>query len=174
MNEYNMKEHAHNFACWTAARASQRGWKKYYDIRKAIDASNIRLILHNESTRPRSLDTFNVWHKETALNIKKDLNADNKDYGRISKIIAIYLKTCVLIPEGNNKFTKIIHPPIDKLLLNNLSKSFKKTDKDFSNYLQSLSWTKFCKNDYQNLIDKFIEKNLHNPSFRMLEKYWIL
>ena len=87
---YTLFDHIHNFACWTAARASQRRFKKSAEIAKAINDSNIKEIATYKSKRPNDDAGFDMWHEQTSEQILKSLDANPEtDYGRAAKIIAI-------------------------------------------------------------------------------------
>ncbi len=167
--KYKFSEHLHNYSVWTAARASQRGWKnaKTPLIKEAIDNSDLK-ILHTlkEINSPEKFDNF---HRVTATKIINSLSLRDikASYGRAAKIIAIYLKTSIIISElGEGLFSEIIHPPIDDILLKNLNKANKTLG------LRGVKWTKLTEKDYFEIIKKL--RTLEFENFWELEKYWTL
>ncbi|MDA3860859.1 MAG: hypothetical protein PF445_06505 [Melioribacteraceae bacterium] len=166
---YIFSEHLHNYAVWTAARASQRGWKnaKTPLIKAAIDNSDLKILQTlKEINSPEKFDKF---HRETAKKIIENLALRDikTSYGRAAKIIAIYLKTSIIISDlGEGVFSKIIHPPIDDILLKNLNKANKNLG------LKGIKWTKLTEKDYFEIIKKL--RTLEFENFWELEKYWIL
>jgi hypothetical protein len=170
---YNLIEHIHKFACWTAARASQERFMSSEVIIEAINSSGLKDIIDRPRSRPASEARFKIWHHKIAKKLIDSLGAKPAtDFGRVAKIIAIYLKTAVLLPEGNIPFTQIMYPPIDSSLLNNLSQKMKGKDKFFSKYLSQIRWTKMNKIDHNELIKSIKAHKLHKPAFWMLEVNW--
>ena len=113
---YNFNEHKHRYAICTAARAVQRSFTTTENIKEAIDATSLRLFC--ESNEPVLQEEFDNHHKLWCRSIKTTI--ENKgipcSYGRAAKIVAIYLKTSVILPTmGNNKKSFVIHPPIDSI-----------------------------------------------------------
>ena len=166
---YTIEEHIHRYSIWTAARASQRGLKDFKIetlkiILEIIDFKNEVIKFFNTN---QNKDNFNKFHKETAneiINKGKDLNI-KFTYGRASKIISIYLKTAIIIPNrGKGNASDIIHAPIDSILLKALSKEYKKTK------WGKLTWTKFSEDEYWELIHDFEMNKL--PINWELEKFW--
>jgi hypothetical protein len=87
-------------------------------------------------------------------------------YGRASKIVAIYLKTSVILPaKGDGNVCDIIHSPIDGILLKCLSEKV-----DGLKSLSKMRWTQFDEKDYWNLVELLRAKNL--PLNWRLEEYW--
>lgn len=117
---YTIEEHRHRFAAWAAARAVQRNFTKTINIIEAIDSINLRDIALNKSLWPKTDSDFEKFHKEWCRKIIIKLKTT---YGRASKIVAIYLKTAVVLSGNeNSEFGKILHPPIDRILLTALKK----------------------------------------------------
>lgn len=123
---YTIQDHIHLFSVWTAARAVQRGFTTTRIIKEAIDASGLRTFSENPVLK--SEEEFNNIHRNW---VRKMIDAFNKrkvdktklSYGRMAKIIAIYLKTSVILPtKGRIVVCKWIHPPIDAYLLNQIAK----------------------------------------------------
>jgi hypothetical protein len=166
---YTIKEHIHRYSIWTAARASQRGLKNFkIKVLKAI-LENIDFKNQVEKYIKSDVNkkNYEFFHKKIANEIIKN-GAELKikiTYGRASKIISIYLKTAIIIPNGGKgKAANIIHAPIDRILLKALSKEFKKTN------WNKLTWTKFTETDYWILIDD-LEKNKLPINWK-LEQFW--
>jgi hypothetical protein len=123
MSTYTFNQHRHNYSVWTAARAVQRAFTSTANIRRAIEDSSLRRFSETESDI--SEDEFEAFHRKCSNEIITSLisqSVKNVSYGRAAKIIAIYLKTSVVIAsQSNDKRSLIIHPPIDSILLKNLS-----------------------------------------------------
>ncbi len=164
---YNFNEHKHNYAVWTAARAVQRNFTTTLKIKKAIEVSDLRKFSEDETNY--TVEDFDIFHKECAnqiINAFKKNGLEEVSYGRAAKIISIYLKTSVILnSKGENGKSEIIHPPIDSILLNNISKEFPELKE-----LQSIRWTKLDEPKYWELVSKlktfFVDFNWK------LEEFW--
>lgn len=99
MNSYNFNQHKHLFAVWTAARASQRGFTTTLNIKQAIEHSTLQQF--SESCEEISKEDYETFHRQCCYQLINNLNEfSNKivNYGRVAKIISVYLKTSVIIP----------------------------------------------------------------------------
>ena len=166
---YTIHEHIHRYSIWTAARASQRGVKdfKIETLKRILEIIDFKNEVEKFFKSNSNKDDFNKFHKRTAKEIidkGNDLNI-KLTYGRASKIISIYLKTAIIIPNGGKgNASDIIHAPIDSILLKALSKEYKKTK------WGKLTWTKFSENEYWELIKEFEKNKL--PINWELERFW--
>lgn len=168
--EYLFNDHLHNYAVWTAARAVQRGFSaKTKTIKDAIERANLKLLIANNEEF--TAESFDLYHRKTAKIIIDSLSKSDKklentaSYGRAAKIIAIYIKTAIIIRDsGRSNLARIAHPPIDNILLKNLHKQF--------NYLQlnNIKWTTLNEYQYFTIIGK--QRRLNFDSFWKIEQYW--
>ncbi len=169
MIKYTFSEHLHNYAIWTAARAVARNFTDTKSIKSAIEKTKLKWLIDNKEDF--TIDSFDLLHRETANIIINHLKSvdpklGNKvTYGRAAKIIAIYIKTIIVVRDsGVSNLAKIAHPPIDRILLTNAGKVYK----DFE--LNKYNWTQLSENKYFELIDKF--RTLELEYFWELEQYW--
>lgn len=162
---YNLKQHIHNFSVWTSARAVQRSFTKTVMIKRAIEESDLRFF--SESSDECNQSSFDEFHRKCANQIIDSFGKNNIacSYGRASKIIAIYLKTAVII-RNDDQYARssYIHTPIDSILLKAIDKNFKL--KEFKN----IRWTTLDETNYWELINNLNSKNL--PINWTLEEYW--
>lgn len=162
---YTFENHLHNYACWTAARAVQRNFTTTNKIIKAIESSDLIQVKALQIATPAEYDRF---HKICCNQIidffKNQLNA-TASYGRAAKIVAIYMKTAIVIRySGQGLLASVAHPPIDRILLTNLHKKHAELGVDKTN------WTKLDEQSYFDLITKI--RILPLKSFWELEEYW--
>ena len=166
MTPYNFNQHKHNYAVWAAARAVQRGFTTTGNIKIAIEKSDLRQF--SEDISYYSSEQFEKFHRVCSrqlINAFSDLNLADVSYGRAAKIISIYLKTSVVLTsKGECEKSKIIHPPIDSILLNNISKI-----EGLSN-LKAIRWTQLEEFGYWELINKL--KSYFTKLDWTLEEYW--
>ena len=162
-NKFSFTAYLHEYAIWTAARAAQRGFTTTAEIRKAIEATSLQADCLGESVN-WSEEIFDAKHKEWAYIMMDQLKAKDCSYGRAAKIIAIYIKTAVILPnKGEGALSSVAHPPIDRILQTELKKA---------GYLkQILSWTSLDESDYMHLIKKLRDYPEFKP-FWHIEKYW--
>lgn len=168
MDKYNIDEHIHNYAVWTAGRAVQRGFQgaTTQNVLKAINQADLKGTFLKEYEWNN--DNFDEAHDRCIRAICESLKEFNCSYGRAAKIIAIYLKTSVIIPNnGKDDLSKIAHPPIDRKLLSAL----KKHKLLFVGEKEIPAWTDLNKEKYLEII-----KNMRNlvkdlPMWK-IEKYW--
>src|SRR5688572_27534548 len=96
--EYSLKEHKHRFAIWTAARAVQRSWTTTLKISQVIKSVNLLDFVSSYQTLINQ-EEFDALHSnwcEKMIN-EFQLRNVNATYGQAAKIIAIYLKTSIVI-----------------------------------------------------------------------------
>src|SRR5207237_4965917 len=109
---YTFDEHKHRYAIWTAARAVQRSFTTTHNIAKAINATGLKCF--SQSNEPITQNEYDTRHKQWSKIIIDVLDCS---YGRAAKIIAIYLKTAVVLPTSGTANSLVIHPPLDRFLL---------------------------------------------------------
>ena len=162
--KYSIDKHIQVFATWTAARAVQRAFTTTIKIMAAIDKTE---LVRFSKLNIRTPEDFEDFHRKCANKIMLALKKEKCSYGRASKIIAVYLKTSVIIPlNGNGKLCTLIHCPIDRILLANIAKKQK------LNHLKIIVWTKLKEEEYWKLIEELRSIDLA-PNWK-LEKYWEL
>ena len=158
--EYTIEEHRHRFAAWAAARAAQRNFTNTKNILSAIDCTNLRQVVEDRTSWPKTSLDFDKLHGAWCNKIISKLsNVGVKcPYGRVAKIVAIYLKSSIILAgHENSTFGKIIHPPIDRILLTALG--------------IKLNWTSLDKKSYFKLVNELRPTNPNIP-FWQIEKDW--
>ena len=118
---------SHEFARWATQSALRnpgapiKGREKIYSALADVDFDS----LFAPDLGPISSEEFNLWHRKA---VSKLVTREPKlSVGWAAKIIAIYLKTtCYLSGFGREGLDSVIHPPIDRVLMDNLkSQSWK-------------------------------------------------
>lgn len=147
---YDLKQHKHQYAIWTAARAVQRSFTKTLKISHVINKSSLRQFVDCEIALSDQ-NQFDSLQKKWCYEIIKDFEVLNvtATYGQAAKIVAIYLKTSVVMgADPTNEYLKFIHPPIDRIILKNLPRieSFKQVKK--------ISWTKMDEGTYWEVVQR--------------------
>lgn len=169
MMPYTFIDHLHNYAIWAAARAVQRNFTDTKNIKSAIEETELKGLIDLKGAF--TVERFDNFHRITANKIIQHLKSIDKklenkaSYGRAAKIIAIYIKTIIVIRDsGLSNLAKIAHPPIDRILLTNVHKEYKGLG--FNN----INWTQLAEDEYFDLISKL--RTLTFVYFWELERYW--
>lgn len=167
-NNYNYEEHLHRYAIWTAARAQRGIFASTEIIKKAITKINLKEEAFKLSPETSGKD-FDTWHFKITNQLMDILKNDQKDveFGRAAKIINIYLKTTLVIPncDKESELLKNIHPPIDSILIKNLIVNNK-----LSSIYRKTRWSKMKKEEYAEIINEL--KHYFNILWKS-EAYWI-
>lgn len=96
----------------------------------------------------------------------------NSTYGRAAKLLAVYLKASVVLAGAHETpFGRLLHPPIDAILLRRLS-----SDSAHRSALRApwrkTRWTKLDEDGYFQLVEEFRQVGLDQPAFWAIERYW--
>jgi hypothetical protein len=172
LKRYTFTEHLHNYAVWTAARAAQRGFTTTQNIKQAIEETQLQELAEGK-LNINTIEAYDEFHKKTCnklieafqkMELKKDIKA-KATFGRAAKIVAIYLKTAVVIRDsGKSQLSKIIHPPIDRILLTKLNKNHKQ--------IKVENWTQLSKDEYDTLWEEIKALPIHKNGYWEIEVFW--
>jgi|SRR5690348_5034534 len=164
--EYTLKEHRHRFAIWTAARAVQRSWTTTTRISMVINAVKLSDFADTYKSLQGQQD-FDEKHMKLCDKMIEEFRHINVEasYGRVAKIVAVYLKTVIILgAEVDNEKIRLIHPPIDRIVLRNLPANINFDE------IRKLNWTQLDKNAYWTMV-KIIRERLGIFDWR-LEMVW--
>ena len=174
-NSYSHLLHRHNFAVWAAARASQRGFVRTALIKTAVEASGLPEAVEDTASWPADKEAFDTFHRHHCRRIMQRLATGGVQpvtYGRAAKIVAIYLKSMVVVGPGwDTQFARLIHPPIDRILLQNIVRDNGLPD-EVRQVCEGVNWTELPEARYFGLIAGFRQHRMDKPAFWMLERYW--
>lgn len=173
--EYTHLQHRHNFAVWCAARSVQRNFAKTPYLIEAIKISNLKKFVKENENATITAGEFDVWHETWCDSILSAWTIDEikgRSYGRAAKLIAVYLKAMVVIKNSDSDLAKAAHPPIDRILLQSISKD-KSIDILYRKNWREINWTQLCKSEYLKLIDQ-LRRVIGSKPFWHLERYWSL
>lgn len=93
-------------------------------------------------------------------------------YGRATKLIAVYLKSMIVVQENPNSIANIIHPPIDRIVLQGISKDDNIVHPN-KQYWKHIKWTQLDEPLYRQLMSDFRQVFEGQPLWH-IEKYWVL
>jgi hypothetical protein len=174
---YDLVEHRHRFAVWAAARAAQRGFTTVRNLRKALQATDVRTMLGKPSTFEASAAQFDELHRRWCSTICLSLAGDGiskakATYGRAAKLVAVYLKAIVIMGDRyGSSFGRNMHPPIDRILLQGLATS-KMISSSHQAAWRAISWTQLDRAGYELLVDQLRSVLPAGKPFWMIEEYW--
>lgn len=185
IENYEIKHHKHILAVWAAGTAANNSTKFRFSVefgkKLLLLGSNINcengFIEHIEEVRSLTTqESFDAWHHSTISamidsekveqlvieqNIAsgKNLNSENYSYGIAAKLLNVYLKVYFLGEFSKKAFADYIHPPIDRLLLEQLQKLDRKRFsfimEDFKGHKLTNgipAWTQLTFNQYEDII----------------------
>jgi hypothetical protein len=175
---YTLGEHQHRFSIWAAARSIQRGLAnvRIGTIDAALMACGVGEIADTEAKWPTTEALFDRAHRKWCRAIMRNLQSagvGDMSYGRAAKLTAVYLK-CRIVVGGHHEhsFANVIHPPIDRILLQALSKRVRAKDPAFGTFLRTVTWTSLAEANYWDLIARLRSAGLDKPAFWCIERFW--
>ncbi len=172
---YTWFEHRHRFAVWAAARAAQRGFTSVDVLREALESTSVQSVLERRDSLNTDSATFESWHRDWCRGICRyiaERGIDGATYGRAAKLVAIYLKTMVVIgPDHDSALAGVIHPPIDRLLLQNLAAA-PGVDRRLRAKWRTVSWTALDERGYHELLTELRTVLTPDEPWWMLERFW--
>jgi hypothetical protein len=124
---------------------------------------------------PSELNNFDeqhkIWCREICAFLMKNDVCDIT-YGRAAKLINVYLKAMLVIPNPESEVSYIIHPPIDEKLLKNTAKDKSLVmPTESKRKLRNCAWTKIDENEYFEIIT-ILRNTIKNKPFWFIEKNW--
>ena len=173
---YGIVTHRHRFALWAAARAAQRGFSggTLRNLSDALEQCGVCGLIRAPSALATRAEAFEELHRQWCTSICDSLRkrgAQGVTYGRAAKLVAIYLKTMVIISgsEGS-ELARAIHPPVDNILLTRLAGAAEVQSRHKSAW-RGTKWTQLDARRYYALIAQ-LRTALPEQPFWMCEKYW--
>ena len=172
---YRIEKHAHLFAVWAASRAaSVKGCRiSVAQGRAILESCGFVADLSTPDQLPDAAnidDEHRAW-RETASKLAF-AKGGSLTHGVAAKLINIYLKSrFVCAGYSSHERVAALHPPIDKLLLEELAhknleghaRVWRKASRD--------GWSKMNSDEYERLIS-LIRDCLHGQPLWMIEEYW--
>ena len=171
---YTEFKHKHNFSVWAGARAAQRGFTNVELLRDALDQCGVTDFSENLNLI-NNVDDFNIKHKEWCESICDYLNekgVQKVTYGRAAKLIAVYLKSIIVLPNIHTPQASFIHPPIDRILLQNLSKHSAVTQEN-KKLLKNTNWTELDETNYLKVLQVICNIIGTEPNWK-IEEFWTI
>lgn len=122
---------------------------------------------------PQRFDEAHGEWCSTVLAMLQRHGVKDATFGRAAKLIAVYLKsTVVLGADHNSELRRIAHPPIDDILLRALAADTR-FDAERRRLWRNTRWTRLDRVAYGMVIESFRVEGLEQPEFWMIERYWV-
>lgn len=148
---YDLFEHRHRFSLWAAARATQRSFTSVENLRDALENCGIDNFLRNPDALTMDEATFKKQHKiwcRSIFDFLKNRHIAKVTYGRAAKLAAVYLKSMIIIgPNANTSLASVAHPPVDRILLQNLSRA-PEIQSQHKRRWRTINWTELDEESY--------------------------
>jgi hypothetical protein len=172
---YSLEEHRHRFAAWAAARAAQRGFTSSEKLIAALEHCGVRAYLAAHVADEMDAGKFErLHHKWCRLIVAHLEQAGVLDvrWGRSAKLVAVYLKSMVIVGAGSNTdLARVAHPPVDSTLLQNLA-GCKRWPSPHQKSWRTVKWTQLRENPYYELIRQLRSWLTPDEPFWALEQCW--
>ena len=165
-----MYRHKHRFSAWAASRAASTKTCRF-----KVELGQEILETVKNKMLPKSQILFDEFHRNNRNLIITEASRLGLKFthGIAAKLFNCYLKSMYVNDESIDlKIRKIIHPPIDSLLLKSLYKKNIGDNKNIWKNASKISWSKFSSNDYETVINKIIEI-YSNEGLWKVEEHWI-
>ncbi len=172
---YTIEEHRHRFSAWAAGRAANvNGCRFSVEQAKAIlEAAHLNQFLASPENLPLPQDTDSI-HREWRQNVI--FAAQEKGlaftHGVAAKLINIYLKAG-FVCGGHHAHVRVqaLHPPIDSVLLDELSAQDIGGLRRNWNEARRIRWSKFDSEQYESVINS-IRASMPNQALWEVEQFW--
>ena len=173
--DYDIFRHRHNFSVWAAARAAQRRFTTVDKLREALQCSGLIEFIRDQAASQIDAATFATHHNkwcEKIIEILKHSGVENVTFGRAAKLVAVYIKSMVVVgPHTQTSLARVAHPPIDRILLQNLS-HLRQLPRDTRKVFRTTTWTDLSRDQYYALIRLILHSVPNVDPFWRLEEYW--
>jgi hypothetical protein len=172
---YSHFDHRHKFAVWCAARAVQRNFAKTLFLKNVLEKSGVVKFVKENEEKDISQSDFDNHHESWCESIMQSWEGDKikgASYGRAAKLLSVYIKSMIVVRDGQSKLSAVAHPPIDRMILKNISKDESINHQNRRGW-KEINWTEMNKSEYKNLINDFRQVFDGQPLW-VIEKYWTI
>lgn len=172
---YSIEKHTHLFAAWAASRAaSVKGCRFSVEHGRAIlETIGFTADFASPAQLPKPQDV-DAKHRQWRYNACRFAgeNGLHLTHGVAAKLINMYVKSRFVC--GGHQWHENVaamHPPIDKLLLDELARTdFGKAGKDWRRISRN-GWSNLTSQSYEDVI-QLMRVNIGEKPFWMIEEFW--
>ncbi|MEW6426888.1 MAG: hypothetical protein AB1568_02510 [Thermodesulfobacteriota bacterium] len=172
---YTIEEHKHRFSAWAAGRAANVNGCRFSveHAKEILEAAGVNQLLSDPKNLP-SPENTDTRHREWRKSVIAAANRHNLPFthGVAAKLINIYLKAGFVC--GGHHFhanVQALHPPIDSVLLDELSAQNIGGLRHAWNEARRIRWSKFDSQQYETVIHN-IRASMPNQALWKVEQYW--
>jgi len=173
-NSYTIETHKHRLAAWAASSASSAVKNYRFPVSMGTEileqaGFTPEFSINNSLPSPENTDPTHKEWREQIIYASQQKHSHAFTHGIAAKLINCYLKVR-FVCGGDHADSRVqaIHPPIDRLLLQDLAKEL---GGDWKPY-RIKAWSKFSSQEYQEVID-LIRLTIPNRPLWEIEKHWI-
>lgn len=172
---YTIEEHKHRFSAWAAGRAANVNGCRFSveQARAILEAAHLNQLLSSPDNLPVPQEIDNS-HREWRGNIIVAAQDQGLTFthGVAAKLINIYLKAS-FVCGGHHAHARVqaLHPPIDSVLLDELSAQNIGTFRRAWNEARRIRWSKFNSEQYETVINS-IRASMPNQALWEVEQFW--
>lgn len=173
---YDIAEHRHRYIAWAASRAASTKTCRF-DVstgKAIIEIIGLQLLLAGPHLLPlpERIDAQHKIWREVAIEAAKNKGLKGFGHGVAAKLINVYLKGAfVCAGQELHPNVQALHPPIDKLLLDELYDQEVGGLKTLWAQARRQRWSKFDAEQYQAVINGIREVLTGLPMWHV-EVYW--
>lgn len=173
---YSIDEHRHRFAAWAASRAANvKGRRFSVKQGKAIvEGARLNYVVANPARLPNPPDvdlTHRAWRESVIVAAKTQSLPFT--HGVAAKLINIYFKAgFVCGGHHNDPRVQALHPPIDSVLLEELSAQNLGGLRREWNKAKAIRWSNFTSEQYETVIRNIRAALGSNVPLWETEQYW--
>jgi hypothetical protein len=174
---YNIQLHQHRFSAWAAARAASVkgkrftvktcvGWLEAFGFGPSLTIEMLPL--------PENVDSKHREWREQLIAEAKLQSAFELSHGQAAKIINCYIKARFLNPhDAEKERLAAFHPPIDRLLLNEIVKHAGLSGEDLKIVRsgRNIGWSSLNSQQYEALVGILRRLSPSQPFWR-IEEFW--
>lgn len=172
---YTIEEHKHRFSAWAAGRAANVNGCRFSveQAKEILEAAGLYQLLDDPNNLPLPQDTddrHREW-RESVIVAASNLGLAFT-HGVAAKLINIYLKAG-FVCGGHHAHPNVqaLHPPIDSVLLDELSAQNIGDNRRAWNQARRIRWSNFDSEQYETVINN-IRASMPNQALWEVERYW--
>ena len=175
MLTYTIHNHCHNFSAWAASRAASVIGNRFTvehgrGLLEAIGFGS-KLDSPDKLPEPEKVDRIHrTWRQEIiSFGTKQELVIT---HGVAAKLINVYLKSRFVCGGfADSPKVQALHPPIDRVLLEELARKDFGGKRKFWAQANKCGWSKFDSETYEKVIQE-IRESLDGEPMWQIERFW--
>lgn len=174
---YDINLHVHRLAAWAAATAASSAKGKRFKVAQGVallEALGLHRLVGSPGNlpAPEEMDTAHRKWRQVTIDTATALNLPFFTHGLAAKLINVYLKT-VFVNSAYAADPRVmaLHPPIDRELLDGLSRSGLGTPKTWR-HLRDAAWSTYDTDTYQQAIDAVRAALPAGQALWTIEEHW--